>query len=180
MAEPRCGASDIQEIVDLNYIPWTNENISYAIEKTFSLNMPISEVRQVIRESLDLWSKYIPRNFIEIDNFDAADIKISSQNNFDKNEVANANSKGTLVFDKKLKWKRYKIGETEIPDTLDILAVTVHEIGHILGLKHLSTQETNMKPNFYHFFDLNNVYIQPFIFAADIQSIQSIYGEKKN
>uniref|UniRef100_A0A914QHS2 Peptidase metallopeptidase domain-containing protein n=1 Tax=Panagrolaimus davidi TaxID=227884 RepID=A0A914QHS2_9BILA len=133
----------ITEFLD---IPWPKNIITYAIQGTdITSDVTLIDLRKVVREGFDIWSKYIPRDFIERTDFKTANIQLSfwegSHNDnisFDGigGIVAHASYKGILHYDRDEKWKRYSIAEKENPRIKDLLAVTIHEIGHVLGIGH--------------------------------------------
>uniref|UniRef100_A0A914QBY5 Peptidase metallopeptidase domain-containing protein n=1 Tax=Panagrolaimus davidi TaxID=227884 RepID=A0A914QBY5_9BILA len=198
MAEPRCGNSDFQnDAVDFDSPPpWTKDIIMYSLVGPFSSDVPVSILGIVMRDAFPLWSKHIPKDFIEtvdiIDfdnetlNFQKAAIKIgfwkrSHGDNviFDGNGgiVAHTENNRNLHYDIEEKWHVYSENEVEMNGTMDLSTVTLHEIGHILGLPHSNNSESIMYPYFINPFDKNQKYHKPTKLSDyDVKNIQKLYG----
>uniref|UniRef100_A0A914P654 Peptidase metallopeptidase domain-containing protein n=1 Tax=Panagrolaimus davidi TaxID=227884 RepID=A0A914P654_9BILA len=198
MAEPRCGNPDFQkDAADFDSPPpWTKDIIVYSLVGPFSSDVPVSILGIVMREAFALWSKHIPKDFIEtvdiIDsdnetlNFQKAAIKIgfwkrSHGDNviFDGNGgiVAHTENNRNLHYDIEEKWHVYSENEVEMNGTMDLFTVTLHEIGHILGLPHSNNSESIMYPYFINPFDNNQKYHKPTKLSDyDVKNIQKLYG----
>uniref|UniRef100_A0AC35GQJ9 Peptidase metallopeptidase domain-containing protein n=1 Tax=Panagrolaimus sp. PS1159 TaxID=55785 RepID=A0AC35GQJ9_9BILA len=180
---------DYEIPADPKYIPWPKKIITYAIQGTdITSDVTLKDLRKVVREAFDIWSKYIPRDFIETTDVKNANIQLSfwegSHNDnisFDGigGIVAHASYKGILHYDRDEKWKRYSISEKENPRIKDLLAVTIHEIGHVLGIGHSKIPGSVMILDYQGDFGKNG-YVQPKLLPSDIQNIQNIYGARNN
>ena len=61
-----------------------------------------------------------------------------------------------------------KVGNGDVPGTIDFFSVVSHEIGHALGLDHSNSPDDVMYPYY--------TGARSWLSAGDIQSIQSLYG----
>lgn len=158
-----------------------------------------------IRQALDVWSAVVPLNFTEVQS--GADMQFGFSrgdhgdgNHFDgrSNEIccnvlkaiqlthlfvggvlahAFYPSHGGLHFDDDEQWA-FEDGVKVQQGYTDLLSVTIHELGHSLGLPHSSEQEAIMYP-WYRApqLDARGNLVQFELSRFDIQDIQNIYGK---
>ena len=141
------------------------------------------EIRAATEESLALWARYAPLHFIEVPDAGPPPSDIPYDGTGDPRirigqhpmpDIAHAffpDDPSGLGGDVHL--------DTEIPWTLgagrwNILEALVHELGHALGLPHELDRPAIMNPSFPQ--QLYGGLGSTFLFPADIESIQAIYG----
>lgn len=184
MQRPRCGCIDKENITVTSgedFVAhgnvWKKATISYKIEN-FSLDLDSGRQREIIKTAFQRWSDVVPLTFREVN--DNADINI----NFSKGDhgdnspfdgsgktLAHAffpppnagNLAGDVHFDEDEKWQD-GIGQTGT----DLLGVSVHELGHSLGLRHTNVPNSTMNP----FYPTPNIPAQD-----DRDGIKNIYKE---
>uniref|UniRef100_A0A914Q1M8 Peptidase metallopeptidase domain-containing protein n=1 Tax=Panagrolaimus davidi TaxID=227884 RepID=A0A914Q1M8_9BILA len=187
MSEPRCGVADIKNLRISSYLPWKNNEITYAI-LNFSPDLSSTDTKNAIRRAFDIWSTEIPRTFREVSSTDlTANIKLEFgvlQHGdpwpFDGEGgiLAHGATNGILHFDDDEVWKRYERSEKVYENIHDLLSVALHEIGHVLGLDHTRIKGSVMAPFYLNPIDDNGKYIEPKLLLSDIKDVQEIYGEK--
>ncbi|KAJ4703018.1 Metalloendoproteinase [Melia azedarach] len=164
MAKPRCGVPDIingttrmriaSDIFHSHYAllegnpKWPNvEYLTYSFAPGTR-----EDAKKPFLNALLTWSFHTPFAFVFLEDFEAADIKIS----FERGEHGDGNPfdgpgrtvghafqprYGILHFDGDEKWA---VGA--VPETVDIESVALHELGHGFGLAHSSVKEAVMTP----------------------------------
>ena len=184
MHKPRCGFPDIPTTSGVaDFVAqgnrWTNTDITYRFDE-FTTDLGQQEIRNAIITAFNLWSDVTILTFSEVVN--AADIVIRFVTGvhgdtapFDGvgNVLAHAfypppNSgdlAGDVHFDDAETWS------VAIPvplQTIDLITVAAHEIGHALGLAHSTIQGALMYPTYSG--------AHRFLSSDDISGIRSIYG----
>jgi hypothetical protein len=138
-----------------------------------------SDVDKIFAMAFDKWSKVIPMSFNQVDRDPNITIQWTSRihNHPDKpfnsdDELAHGfgpfdNYTGFICFNNDVQWSK---NENENTERISIINNAVHEIGHILDVRHnLSNENSVMWP----------YYPQKTILdAEDISYIQSLYGER--
>ncbi|KAM3601582.1 uncharacterized protein V6R79_015235 [Siganus canaliculatus] len=174
MKRPRCGLSDVEPYGDT--IRWRRSTLSYRIAG-YNLTIEASKVQRVFREAWKLWSDVARLKFRKRKRRDA-DIVISFSSG-DHKDGSPFDGKGGILahaflpgygiggdvhFDADEDWSFNSTG-------FNLLAVTVHEFGHALGLPHSSDPGAIMFPayNFAPNFELQ-------LSFHDVQNVQELYG----
>ena len=181
--------------------PGSTVTITYSysnlLDGGFSTNLSNEEIRATIEEALSIWSTVAPLNFVEIADIGpdpsvadysvtaaTADIRfgyrsidgttgsnILAQTFFPTNTLQSGLA-GDIHFDGDNIWS------TDPDQGADLLEVSVHEIGHALGLDHelLPTQggtDAVMNPVYAGRYDgLGTAYL----LTDDVSEIRSVYG----
>jgi len=188
MLAPRCGTTDLRMRAGLSR-PWTKNPITWALVQPTS-QIDSVHIRRAIQQSFDIWSKHIPMNFTEVQPQSRPDMKFSfavrehgDYMPFDGpgDELAHAfyPEDGRVHFDDEEQWA-FEDGAKIKQGYKDLLSVTVHEIGHSLGLPHSNEPEAIM---YFRYKDPDvdsNGQLVPFKLSQyDIRDIQAIYGPRQ-
>nr|CAD2188878.1 unnamed protein product [Meloidogyne enterolobii] len=188
MAKKRCGMQDVEMITNnrgASQFKWDKSLIKYSIHN-FSPDLSSSRQRDAIRRAFQTWSAVIPIRFEETSGTADINIIFASGSHGDPwpfdgrgGVLAHATmpKDGKLHFDESENWAlgpedANKIGTSRYTD---LYPVTVHEIGHTLGLSHSKVEDAIMAP-FYQETVENGVYVMPRLKSDDIRAIQAIYG----
>jgi serralysin len=131
------------------------------ISKSFDERFPCET--DTIRKALMRWEQVANISFVEVQADEPADISFLIAN-------IEQSALGYPPFNESscLPVAGFVILQYGLFDCRDTYGIALHEIGHALGLGHVSTNNV-MNPNYLHLFEL-----QP----GDIKGIQSIYGAK--
>ncbi|XP_075054029.1 collagenase 3-like [Mixophyes fleayi] len=176
---PRCGVPDVAEYTIIERgLKWSSTIISYRIVN-YTPDLPPVEVDWVIRESLMVWSKVTPLQFIQLHN-GTADLMISFgvQDHGDlfpfdgpSGVLAHAfppgeHLGGDIHFDEEETW-------TVDSGGCGLFPVALHEFGHTLGLGHSNNPQALMYPIYTYF--SSESFTLP---VDDIWGIQELYGSR--
>jgi hypothetical protein len=180
MRRPRCGLPDLAEFI-LDGRRWNKSNLTYAVENA-SVSLSLTQVREVMRQALELWAEVTLLTFTEVTPSQSADLRVrfavgdhGDFSSFDGVGRVLAHAffpppnggllAGDAHFDDEERW------EVILPSpagTIDLVTVAAHEFGHALGLAHSQTQDALMFPTY------NGP--RRFLSPDDIAGIRAIYG----
>lgn len=191
--QPRCGVPDpspahrsvtgrLSPFVTVG-AKWEKNSLTYTFLNA-TPDLPVDRQREVIREAFSRWSGVSALEFGEVPDTESSDLSIGFHRGShgdgapfddaggpDGNTLAHAffpppaggGWAGSLHFDEFERWKDQPGGEG-----LRLYNVSLHEIGHLLGLAH--SQDQNAIMYAYYAEDRNDLR------ADDIAGIQSLYG----
>lgn len=183
MSAPRCSLADVDELRKGKASVWEKPVLTWKI-KEFSRKMGQSDVRSAVARAFDIWSKVIPLDFLEAHPHDQTDMEVKfASGKHDDNypfdgqghTLAHAfyPKDGRIHFDADENWSLDR-REIKEKDFTDFSAVATHEIGHSLGLTHVSDQDSVMLPYYLTPDDQG-----PRLSPGDVQRIQSLYGSRQ-
>uniref|UniRef100_A0AC35GKT6 Peptidase metallopeptidase domain-containing protein n=1 Tax=Panagrolaimus sp. PS1159 TaxID=55785 RepID=A0AC35GKT6_9BILA len=182
-----CGVSDFQGVRLGDEIPWKKNKVTYMI-LVESKKLSKDVVRKILRQAFNTWSAEIPRDFIEVEDLNSADIRIKFVTGehgdpapFVKNSnvFAHADPSGVLHFNDDIVWKVYSNNDKVQYKEIDIFWVALHELGHVLGLAHNpKVPESVMESIYKSPMDSRGLYREPRLIPADVDDIREIYGAK--
>jgi len=190
MLAPRCGVSDLRMRAGTRfYGRWNKNPITWALVQPTS-QIDSVHIRRAIQQSLNIWSQHIPLNFTEVQPQPKPDMQFSfhagahgDYQPFDgpKGDLAHAfyPEDGRVHFDDDEKWT-FEDGAKIKQNYTDLLSITIHEIGHSLGLPHSNDPGAIMN-DVYEPPDIDsNGQVVPFKLSQyDIRDIQAIYGPRQ-
>lgn len=193
LGQPRCGVPDLPPIhrsVTGRLSPfvtvgakWEKNPLSFRFLNS-TPDLPVDRQRQIIREAFSRWSEACALQFGETQMNETSDLSIAYYRGshgdgspFDNNGGPDGNTlahaffpppvggtwAGSLHFDEFERWKDQPGGRG-----IRLYNVSLHEIGHLLGLAH--SQDTNAIMYAYYAEDRNDLR------ADDIAGVQSLYG----
>ncbi|XP_074321778.1 metalloendoproteinase 1-MMP-like [Silene latifolia] len=160
-------------------------NLTYAFDKDHIINyINYDTIRAVFKRAFARWSDVIPVNFMEVENYRKAEIKIA----FFKGDhgdgepfdgvlgvLAHAFSpeNGRLHLDAAETWA-VDFDTQESSVAVDLESVVTHEIGHVLGLAHSSVKDAIMYPS------LRPRSKKVDLRIDDVEGVQALYGSNPN
>lgn len=191
---PRCGVPDIGQDVMMSSGPaaftlvgcnYNTNDLSYAFLNGTN-DLPGGREREIVREAFGVWADVTPLRFNEVAPGDSPTFTISWDRGdhgdgfpFDdggsigSNTLAHAffpppcggTNAGAMHFDDFERWT-----DAAAAGSIRLLNVAIHEIGHLLGLRHSNVQGAIM----FAFYDDNVDSLR----QDDIDGIQALYGAR--
>jgi len=193
MLAPRCGMVDKQKKTRAGSVSkWEKDVLTWALVKPTS-QIDSGRVRWAITQAFAVWNKVIPLNFTEVQAQAGADIQLGfhqgdhgdgSGNKFEGAGGVLAHaffpSSGVLHFDDGEQWAFEDAAKIRQGGHIDLLSVTIHELGHTLGLPHSDKEEAIMYPWYRAPVVEANGNLKQFqLSRIDIEDIQNIYGPRE-
>jgi len=185
MLAPRCGMTDSRTRAGVS--KWRKNQLTWAYVQP-TTQIASASVKSAIKESLAIWAQVVPLTFTEVSpqsrpdmvfGFAAKDHGDGSAFDGKGRVLAHAffPENGRLHFDNDEIWA-YQDASKVQRGYIDLLSVTIHELGHALGLPHTNSPGAIMNA-FYRRPDIVNGKMKPFVLSTyDIQDIQAIYGRR--
>jgi matrixin/putative peptidoglycan binding protein len=176
MSTPRCDNPDLVEGQEEDYLVvgrWSRTNLSYRFEN-FTPDLVQAVARNAIQDAFRQWSSVAPLNFNEVTAGEDMRISWRARDHGDGKPFDGPSGilghgfypeDGRLHFDEDETWT-----VNNPPTGMDLATVSVHELGHSLGLGHSSDTNAVM----YAYFGG----IRRDLRSDDIAGIQSIYGAR--
>ncbi|KAG6557133.1 hypothetical protein Mapa_001060 [Marchantia paleacea] len=161
----------------------SNRNLTIAFSSTDVVpSVSETDAKAAILAAFAAWSRVIPVNFTETNNYTEADIEIrfvggdhGDGDPFDGRlgilAHAFAPEDGRFHFDKDEVWT-VDVDSTDDEDAIDLQTVALHEIGHLLGLAHTHVEGAVMYPS------IVTRQVKRQLTVDDIQGAQALYGSK--
>ncbi|KAF7635263.1 ZnMc domain-containing protein [Meloidogyne graminicola] len=195
MKKPRCGMQDVEMIRGkgssrTTTLMWRKRKLIYRLEHTTN-DLPTYMQKKALQMAFNAWSQYIPLDFEESkSNYGNVDIRIRFARkghgdpwSFDGRGGVLAHATfptdGQLHFDDDENWAFMDVNKIKSYRYTDLFWVSLHEIGHILGLSHSKVETAIMAP-FYkdpsELVDWRNNYLKPELTFDDINAAKNIYG----
>uniref|UniRef100_A0A158R4V2 ShKT domain-containing protein n=1 Tax=Syphacia muris TaxID=451379 RepID=A0A158R4V2_9BILA len=186
MQQPRCGFPDVL-MMSSSAVKWSKNNLTYAVTQ-YTDDVSADVVNQVLKDSFDIWAAVSPLTFERVTSNPDITIGFHSASHgdgvpFDGEGgvlahalLPYANSVPYLHYDDAELWTYKNISKILHENYIDMLYVTVHEIGHVLGLEHTNAANSIMNPYYRSSIDSNGNYVIPELGTDDIQKIQQLYG----
>ncbi|KAL5229163.1 hypothetical protein ABZP36_017428 [Zizania latifolia] len=185
---PRSGVGDDGAVGRYSFFPdkprWSRPSpmvLTYALSPAATVDyLPTRGVRAVFRRAFARWAQTIPVSLVETMNYDAADIKVGfyagdhgDGDSFDGQlhtlGHATGPEDGHLHLDAAERWALDLRTDKSLL-AFDLESVAMHEIGHILGLDHSSSQSAVMYP----YIDQRERKVH--LTIDDVHGVQALYG----
>uniref|UniRef100_A0A914XXW1 Peptidase metallopeptidase domain-containing protein n=1 Tax=Panagrolaimus superbus TaxID=310955 RepID=A0A914XXW1_9BILA len=188
MSKPRCGILKVEAkagIANANG-RWNKNKLSYNLYRITNDHAP-NRIREAVRKAFGTWSAVVPLDFVETNDVNA-DIKVGWEgrshgdgNNFDGQGGVLAHAfyptVGKVHFDDDDFWAANDAAKFK-QGYMDAYVVAVHEIGHAIGIDHISDQAAIMRPALGPNLDRNGNYRFNELSSKDIAAAQAIYGRR--
>ncbi|EDO34801.1 predicted protein, partial [Nematostella vectensis] len=180
MHQKRCGFPDIEEDEDTSEYAvaptkWNKTSLTYAFEN-YGDDMTSATQENILARAFSMWSDNSNLTFTLVSDASNADIKIAFVTGTHSNCIYPFDGQGSVLAhaffptDGSLHFDDDEDFTDGVATGTNLLAVAVHEIGHILGVGHSSETNSVMNPN-YSGYDPNLA-----LHADDINAVSYLYG----
>uniref|UniRef100_A0A914MN26 Peptidase metallopeptidase domain-containing protein n=1 Tax=Meloidogyne incognita TaxID=6306 RepID=A0A914MN26_MELIC len=196
MKKPRCGMQDVEMVRGGRggtgtTLMWRKKRLTYRLEHATN-DLPTYLQRKSLKMAFDAWSEHIPLDFEENNGYGNVDIRVrfAKRNHGDPwsfdgrgGVLAHATfpTDGQLHFDDDEQWAFMDAAKIRSYRYTDMFWVSLHEIGHVLGLSHSKVETAVMAP-FYkdpsELVDWRNNYKTPELTYDDIKAAKAVYGNR--
>ncbi|XP_019867201.2 72 kDa type IV collagenase-like [Aethina tumida] len=169
MSFPRCGNKDIESRDYTIEKKWPQKELTYTI-LNYPTDLDASDTEVEIRRAFSVWTNHIDLKFRE--SGINPDIKINFINLTDYEKLGQGYYPydGIIHINSQHKWGIF----TPLGNKKHLFEILVHEIGHVLGLKHNNDKNSVMYPVTY---DYNPTFG---LADTDVDAIQNLYKKSEN
>lgn len=190
LQSPRCGVPDVGPDPETSSGPapfvlrgcsYPNPHLTYSFLNG-TPDLTVNRQQEIVREAFAAWAAVTPLRFTEVAPNESPNFPVSFQrathgdgSSFDGPGTVLAHAffpppcggpfAGALHFDEAEFWT-----DAAAAGSIRLLNVSIHEIGHLLGLSHSDTQNAIM----FAFYDDNVDSLRP----DDVAGIQALYGPR--
>uniref|UniRef100_A0A7E4ZV99 ZnMc domain-containing protein n=1 Tax=Panagrellus redivivus TaxID=6233 RepID=A0A7E4ZV99_PANRE len=172
MARKRCGNKDVHPVLDTPL--WKQDYLTWNITH-FPTSISEEKLRELIQQAFSAWEVVINVSFIELPDASNADIVISFEHlendwQNDATHLTIGRASGPIAS---RVWLSADEEYTTDPadDGILLFNVLVHELGHVLGLRHSADANSVMHP----LFDRAMGKAHPEITNDDVERIRTFY-----
>jgi len=177
METPRCGNHDTGSAKYAQDSAWGHKDLSYYFHN-YSPDLSSYAIRTAIARSLKFWSDVTPLTFYERKGGDI-NIAFGPQRHYDSKGVCRENfdGKGKVLAhayfpeDGRIHFDESETWTVNDKQGTNLLWVSTHEMGHILGLHHDTDNKAAIMYPYYRSYTPNMQ-----LHYNDIRRIQSLYG----
>jgi predicted Zn-dependent protease len=176
MMRKRCGNADLYSS-DGTFALWKKSVITWNITH-FPKTVKESDLREQLHQAFAAWEIVIPMDFVEVERADKADIVISfedSENDWqrDPTHLTIARASGPIASRVWISADEHWGTNNELNQTgTDLFNVLVHEIGHILGMRHSPDSGSMMHP----LFERPTTQVRPVVTPDDVERLRNLYN----
>ncbi|CAF1359319.1 unnamed protein product, partial [Didymodactylos carnosus] len=183
---PRCSVVDkanvnlLQGLKKNSNKKWSRLSLTYRLESNVHFKQIIyANQISIVQDAFNEWSKHTPLTFKMVCNTCLSDIVLQFVEGdhgdgipLDEKTLAHAflPPDGRIHFDSQDTWT--ELYNSTSKTVINLFLITMHEIGHALGLEHVRDKQSIMYPT-YQLKQRSDV-----LTFVDQQSIQALYGKK--
>jgi hypothetical protein len=185
MAEARCGLPDLEDGIDAAIAcPWPTAALTFGFGGDGPAGSATEDARDAVRAAFATWAEVVPAEVREASSDETADVVVEWRPAADPDRsmvggvVAHADWPGlcsvvTIALPKPLHFDAtehtWAVGA--VAGALDIESIAVHEVGHLLGLRHSSDRSAVMYPTVKVDFTARTLQ------ADDLAAVRSLYPD---
>uniref|UniRef100_A0AC35GCD8 Peptidase metallopeptidase domain-containing protein n=1 Tax=Panagrolaimus sp. PS1159 TaxID=55785 RepID=A0AC35GCD8_9BILA len=176
MMRKRCGNADIHPSTDILAL-WKKSVVTWNITH-FPKTVKESDLREQLHQAFAAWEIVISMDFVEVDRADKADIVFSfedSENDWqrDPTHLTIARASGPISSRVWISADEHWGINNELEQTgTDLFNVLVHEIGHVLGMRHSPDSGSMMHPLFERSMNQD----RPVVTPDDVERLRNLYN----